>query len=305
MALPIHPTEVTRRRLLLCRALYLDAIQQASQPQRSYRRIIAVISLDLANETLLKSVVSDLAAGKQPDREFDPLLQTARSAVAQHAKSVGVDPLPGEAGALEAHRVRNGAQHDGRAPSDEVLNDCRTHTRDFLRGAMALIWAIDFDTLAASQAITYDPSRARLSEAETLFASDDFLTACRKAKTGLDWAAYAAGESAIGHRFPSRLGSLRYSGFDSDRWIGDLAGTIEDELDALRKQTRRLTIGLDHSDQRRLVTYTGHRHGVLTSDSWSDPKEIADRVAAEWALAYCTEAILRLEERFGPLMDDD
>lgn len=290
MSLPIMPTDDTLRRLLLAKALYQAALSSSAAPLRSHRRIIAVVNLDLANETLLKAVVWDLGGGAQPKREYAPLLAQARALVAQATGASGGNPppLPGEAGATDLHDARNGAQHRGRAPSDEDLAAGRTHTRDFQAGVVNRVWGLDFESLAHSGVIDEPTCRARMEEAEAALLARDHLGAARAARTALSRASALAMQD---HRAPFALRMLRTAAF----------GTEDREMASLRAAVRELTLGLDRAMQVRLVRLTGDHWVTQAGDQWRPPAKAIDQEGAEWAVAYCTEAIIRIEERFGTL----
>lgn len=198
-------------------------------------------------------------------------------------------PLPGEGGATEVHELRNGAQHRGRAPSDEELAACRGYTHLFLSRVVESVWGVTFDTLAQSGAIDEQTCRERMEGAEAALASGDYLGAARAARSALARASALATRDQEPH-FALKLARTA------------MFGTEDRELAAVRAQVRSLTLGLDPALQSRLARLTGN-HSIMGdgSDKWRDPEEAIDLEGAEWAIAYCTDAIVSIEERFGPL----
>lgn len=243
MALPVTPSDDTRRRLLLAKALYDTALTEASAPLRSHRRIIAVVSLDLANETLLKAVCWDLGRGEQPERKYQALLDSARTMVAKESttSTLPTPPLPGEAGALDVHTVRNDAQHRGRAPAEDVLAACRTHTRDFQVGLARLVWGADYDALAASEAIEEPSVRTEMAEAEAALQKGDYLAAVRAARHALTNTSVMA---TYEHRF-SPFDRYRYSPAVGHNPLAELTRDLDREFTDVRSFVRRVALGLD------------------------------------------------------------
>lgn len=290
MPLPVTATEDTRRRLLLAKALYQAALSSSSAPLRSHRRIIAMVNLDLANETLLKALVWDLGEGVKPKGDYGSLQQQARALVAKAtgASSSQPPPLPGDGGASEVHELRNGAQHRGRAPSDEDLAASRGYTHAFQAGVVEKVWGLSFDALAHSGAIDEPTCRARMEQAEAALLLDDYLGAARAARAALARASTLATKD---YQAPFAMRVARAAMF----------GTEDREVASLRAQVRQLALGLDPALQGRLARLTGEYWVTPAGDNWRDAKEAITREGAEWAVAYCIEAITGIEERFGTL----
>lgn len=303
MPFPHPASDETRRRLLLAKALYREAVTEAVAPQRSHRRIAAILSLDLANETLLKAVVWDIGGGKAPKKEFAPLMSQARAMVAVTHGGTGAQPppLPGEGGASEVHDIRNDAQHRARPPSSETLAECRTHTHDFLAGMAEHVWGVDFDALADSDSVDEWKCRSLLADAERALTEGEFLLAARTARKALIRASRLATEE---HRFPQWT-TYQVAGVPGMEGIASLARDLEKEFDDVRSRIRDLALGLDPVDYRRLLRLTGHHWQTMdATDHWSDPVDAIDRAWAEWAVLYCNESVVRIEDRFGALISE-
>jgi hypothetical protein len=300
VALPVPPSDDTRRRLLLAKALYQVGAADAMAPLRSYRRIMAMVSLDLANETLLKAVCWSLGEGDPAEKRFPALLEQARTLVAQESgvSSPPAPPLPGQAGAVEVHAERNRAQHRSRSPSEEDLAAARMHTREFQVGVARQVWAVEFDALAASDMIEEPTCRARMIEAEAAVQGRDYLGAARAARSALVRAAMLA---TAEHRF--HIWS-RYRSSDTEPGLSEFSRDAEREFSDIREDVRQLSLGLDRVSEARLARWTGYHSRTMGGEDWDDPEEQIDQAGAEWALAYCTGAIVQIEERFGTLSED-
>src|SRR5688572_29635711 len=68
---------ITRKKLILVRQLYQRAVLQAEAQHSYVDRIMAVIGLDLSNETVLKAVVSAIAPAQSPKNEFQAIVKQA------------------------------------------------------------------------------------------------------------------------------------------------------------------------------------------------------------------------------------
>ena len=98
MPLPVATDDLTLRRVLLAKSIYRSALSDARGASRGFRGIIAAVSLDLANETMLKAVVLGLGRGEKPKDKFPVLVEQARLIVAKEAGVPNQTPLPAETG---------------------------------------------------------------------------------------------------------------------------------------------------------------------------------------------------------------
>lgn len=194
--------------------------------------------------------------------------------------------------------MRNGAQHRSRSPSEEDLAACRTYTRDFQVGVSRLVWGIEYDALAASDQIVEPTCRSRMADGEAALQKGDYLGAARAADAALQRASMLA---TAEHRF-SPWGMFRSSMVGGG--LAEFSDSVEREFNDLRDAVRQLSLGLDRPSQARLSRWTGYYTRMMVGDQWDDPEEQIDHAGAEWAVAYCTGAIVQIEERFGTLSED-
>src|SRR5688500_12204978 len=109
---PLPIDVITRRRLLLVKQVFQQALVQAGARQRPVRRIMAVIGFDLANETALKAVAEALYTVRSPADTFPGVLQQLDTLL----PGAGFPPLADRANLLSVRRTRNVAQHQARSP---------------------------------------------------------------------------------------------------------------------------------------------------------------------------------------------
>src|SRR5260221_3193213 len=158
----ITPDEITKKRLLIVKQLYQNAVLQASSQHAVAKRIIALVGFSLSIETMLKAVFFSLDSSKIPSDSFNSLVQEVNERL---GKNSGLT-LPDIGNVKHVHNLRNDAQHDARPPSISELSDCRTYTRDFHRQVFQSVWDLDFETFTLVDIIRNTEVRDYLNMAE-------------------------------------------------------------------------------------------------------------------------------------------
>jgi hypothetical protein len=160
---------VTRKKLILVKQIYQRALIQ-SQAKNSYvDRIFAVVGFDLANETVLKAVVSSLNPSKNLANDFQGVLSQAETELT--AKSV---TIPDKVKIQHVRTLRNDAQHKAKYPNESDVNDCRTYTRDFLTQTFFDVWGESFESISLVDIIQDATAKNLLAEAEQSFIKGDY-----------------------------------------------------------------------------------------------------------------------------------
>ena len=180
--MPVPIDSIARRKLVLIRQLYQQAEKQSGLQHSISSRIMSVIGFDLAVETLLKVVIAALDQNKQPAEGFPGLLDQCDSLLSRH----GLPSLPYRAHILQAHSIRNDAQHKAKYPNPTDVSDCRTYARDFCREVISSTWSVSFDGISPLEWID-DVTLRRLLE----IAMTDIQT--QKYRKGLTLAGIAFG----------------------------------------------------------------------------------------------------------------
>src|SRR5438270_322200 len=105
MARPITKKSVLSpvllKRLVLVKHLYNRALIQIESANNFADKIVALITLDLAAETALKTVVADEPGANEWN--FPNLISKVRAKIST---------VPDEANLRKVHKLRNNAQHD-------------------------------------------------------------------------------------------------------------------------------------------------------------------------------------------------
>lgn len=143
---------------------------------------MAVIGYDLANETAIKLIVGLKPGGRRDkDGGFHNFLQEASDFLANS----GIGELPMRAAVVRSHEIRNDAQHNGRIPSVEEVEDCRRYTRDFLDHLLKLVWQIELQEVSIIDLVQNENCRHFLGSAESALAEGSFAAAIGNAGAGL------------------------------------------------------------------------------------------------------------------------
>ena len=175
---------ITRKKLILVRQFYQKAVVQAEVMHSDIDRIMAIITLDLANETILKAVVSAVAPVKNPERFFHKLVDQANNELV----TAGLAPIHHIVELKRVHDIRNDAQHKVKYPNENEVSDCRTYTRDFLRQIVLEIWGISFESISLVDVIQHTKIKGYLAEAEQHLANGEYAEAVVKSSAGFGWA---------------------------------------------------------------------------------------------------------------------
>src|SRR6185436_10046679 len=104
--MPVPLDDITRKKLILVQQLYQRAILQAESMHSYVDRIMAVIGMDLANESVLKAVVGALYTKSGAANDFQPVLQQADDLLTK----AGLPEVPDKARIQHVHNLRNDAQ---------------------------------------------------------------------------------------------------------------------------------------------------------------------------------------------------
>ncbi len=295
--MPIPLDDITRKKLILVRQLYQRAILQAETMHSYVDRIMAVIGLDLSNETVLKAVVGSVAPNKTIKNDFQHVLMQAD----EELVNAKLPSVPDRVKIQHVRTLRNDAQHKAKYPNENDVSDCRTYTRDFLRQIILDVWGADFETLSLVDTIQHPKVKGYLQEAEIEFRNGNYQQAAIKAIAGYNWT-ISLTKTAIMGRLP----------YDARAFLVTDGQDRQDEsiqLFQLFKHMRniimRSVVGISFTSYRRYHQLTesighvtffqdgGYSAGVTTHSP--DIKE------AEYVLEFATNSILQIESLVGDL----
>ncbi len=165
------PLEIeTLKKLNLIKEIYQRALTQSQFTHRNIDRMLAIIQYDLANETVLKTIVIDLNPTVQLSKYFDHVINQAKLELKNRDKI-----LSNVTQIQHIHKLRNETQHHARFPTELELNDCRTYTRDFLIKTFYEVWGVSFESISLIDSIQNSVVKNLLLETEQEFEKENFL----------------------------------------------------------------------------------------------------------------------------------
>jgi hypothetical protein len=295
--MPIPLDDITRKKLILVRQLYQRAILQAESLHSYVDRIMAVIGMDLANETVLKAVVGALYTKSGAATDFQPVLQQADDLLLK----AGLPEVPDKAKIQHVHNLRNDAQHKAKYPNENDVSDCRTYTRDFLRQIILNVWGADFERLSLVDTIQHPKVKGHLQDAERELREGNYLLAVFKAMAGYGW--------TISLTKTAMMGRLPYDASAFLLTDGQERRIESTELFQVFKHMRdtimRSVVGISFTSYRRyrqitesigyVIFYQDGGYDMSSKGRTPDIKE------AEYVIEFATNAILQIESLVGDL----
>ncbi len=287
---------ITLRKLALARQLFQHAVAHATHDTVT-ARIVAIMSFDLATETLMRAAVGSLDATRTPADGFAGLIQQLDSLLA----SASLGPLPDRANVVQVHSVRNDAQHRARQPSRSEVSDARTYTRDFMRKTALLVWGLDIDAVSLVDLVTHPKLRECLGNAERHFHAREFVQSAEQACIAVTLA-FDYVENAIVGRLPGFI-----SGFAVQDAFGKPARSHDSRemfraFERMRDTLLISTLGVSYPDQARFRQLAGYVD--FTLDGKAHPlgaKPELSEAEAEFVLAHAIGAVQQIETTVGDI----
>lgn len=296
--MPVTLDVITRKKLILVRQIYQRAVIQAEAKHSYVDRILALVSFDLANETVLKAVVDTLDPSKTGDNRFQAIIQQADTILANN----GLPPVPDKAKIQYVHGLRNDAQHKAKYPNDIDVSDCRTYTRDFLEQLVASVWAVSFESLSLTDIVNDQKVKGYLVEAESELAKGDYREAIIKSIAALNWTFDKVKDSIVG-RIPYYT-----KAFVITETFGEAYPSTEvfEAFQHMQELLMRSLIGLnlpDYLQYKRLSSsvirdvsfYEDGHYSVMLGEHDADVKE------AEYIVAFAINTVIQIESLVGDI----
>lgn len=285
---------LTRRKLIVVRQLYQHALLQASRRTLT-AKLFAVVGLDLAVESLMRTVVTSLDPSKTPADTFQALLQQCEQLLIKE----GIAELPERAHILRSHAVRNDAQHKARYPNDSEVEESRTYTRSFLSKTVTVVWAVEFEALSLIDLVQHEMTRGFLKKAEDALHLRDLNTAAFQASAAVHLCLLMV-EWAIVGQFP-RFSSIMMVDSQGSMDKGD-SRAAQRTLERMQDVLVYLALGLSYPDFVRFRQLAGEV--VFTHDMTphhGGAKEALSESEAEFVLTFATESVLSIESAVGDI----
>lgn len=295
--MPVLIDPIARKKLILVKQLYQQALVQSASQHSTIGRILSVIGFDLAIETMLRAVVGSLDVSKTPADGFQGLAQQCDALLTV----AGCNLIPDKANILYIHSIRNDAQHKAKYPNESDVSDCRTYCRDFLQKVIADVWGLDFERISLTDAIQDDKVKQLLTEAETALSQKDYQQAIHQAAAGLTWALNCAKTAVVG-RLPSFAGAISLLDAFGEPMSESHARDAYRALQRMQETLLYIALGMNYTDYMKYKQIAGHVYFTLDgSHHRQGGEENPDANDAEFTVAYCTDTVVQIESHVGSL----
>lgn len=290
--------QITRRKLILVKQIYQNALVQSTAAHSAVNRILSIIAFDLANETILKAVISSFDTSKPPAKDIPGLIQQADDLLTKG----GHDSVPDKANIYHVHSLRNDAQHKAKYPNEWDVSDCRTYTRDFLQKFSKNIWGIEFDKVSLTDTVENDEVRAHLVNGELAFSQGEYLQAIKHAALGLTLALNRVKAGILGRDMP-----IFARGIAMVDGLGNPASRLDAErayraFERVQETLLYVSLGMNYVDFMRYRQIVGEI--IFTIDGsahYLGTKENLEAHEAEFVVAFCADSVARIESQVGNL----
>ncbi len=279
---------IARKRLVIAKQVYQKAVGSVGYRASVSDRILAILEFDFSIETALKTVVYALQKDKVPAKEFQALVQQCNDVLAKNNYA----PLPDVIHIQYVHEFRNDAQHKAKYPGESEVSDCRTYTKDFLAAIIANVWDVSFESISLVDIVQQQEIKQQLLTAEESLQAGDL-------EGSTQYSALAMGTLL---RHVKRLLIERDIGHSLDtvlkRDFRDLLASLEKMRDLLVYTA----LGMDYAEYLRFRSVVGEAGAYADGKPMRHPgTEPVDARNAEYALAYCVNTVIEVEERVGSL----
>lgn len=296
MPIPVDP--ITRKKLILVKQLYQQAVTQSQSQHNPVVRILSLISFDLAAETILKVVVAALEPAKMPADGFQALIQQADKLLID----AGLHPIPDKANIQHVHSLRNDAQHKAKYPNEMEVNDCRTYVRDFLYKITLNVWGVSLEGLSLADTVQHEEVKEHLIAAEAALKGGDYIEAVVQAEAGFRTALKLVEAAFIGKTNLSTSALVAVNNFDEE--IVD--NRAYNSLMRMRKSFLLVTLGLNVAGYWRYdqIALSVINYSTSIADGDTEVVYTGEKVEqqdAEFAVAYAVDAVAQIENLVGDL----
>jgi hypothetical protein len=280
--------DATRKKLVLVKQLYEQALRQSAPHTSIMDRIMAVIGFDLAMETILKAAALIIDPRLRPSDLSGDLIPRCEQVF--RTASVLYPPM----GTMRRIRgVRNDAQHEARYPNETDLNDCRVYARDILNHVLTEVWGESLDTISLVDLIQNTNAKQFFIRAEEELAKGVYDEAAAQALGGFQWTLGKVRAAFVG-RDLVRMSTMTQKERD-----------MNDVVNRLRFTMLFHALGIDYADTVRFNKTIGEVLVMaddvtvhLMRDEGMPP---IDRPIVETTMAYCIDMVVRIEQRVGDL----
>lgn len=278
---------ISRKKLILIRQLFLRAKLQAENSHSNVDRIMSLIGFDLATETALKTVVSVLSSKMLKARSFPEII----TEVNQKLRDAGISDLSDEGHIRWVHDLRNDAQHKAKYPSENELAECRIYTRDFLQKTVKQVWDQEFESISLIDGIEDEKVRQLLQKADDHLSEKDYTGAVAACKAAFEWAVGWVKESI----FPE---PITWHGADLHEPVASDLLNLREDISDVRNLLLLRSMGVDITVYRKYERMTQGLHiNRFGSSEYRITQTRGDLTEDEatFVLEFVTETALQAE----------
>jgi hypothetical protein len=279
---------ITRKKLILIKQLYQQAIIQSKSQHSDVNRLISVIEFDAAIESFLKSIIWTLDSSKTPPDKFQELIQECNNLLTKN----GLSSLPDLAHIQWIHSIRNDAQHKAKLPTIENVSDCRTYTRDFIEKVMNDIYGISFESISLIELIKHEKIRQYFINTESFIKNGEYQKAVQEAATGLEWALLYVKKSLVGDTSHFTSAFITEDSFGKHKSDSDMFRAFE----KMQETVLFLSLGMNYREYIQLKQITGHITITANGNShFHNMKETITSEDSDFVFSYCINTIIQIE----------
>lgn len=296
--MPIQVDLITRKKLILVKQLYQQAVIQAGAQYSYVSRIMSLIGFDLAAETVLKAVVAALEPIKPPADGFQAVIQQVDNLLAK----AGLNPIPDKANVQHIHALRNDAQHKAKYPNETDVSDCRTYVRDFLQKIISDVWGLSFEALSLVDAVQHEEVKEYLIDAEAALKDGDYREALIQAETGFKMALELVESAFVGKLDLGTSAFITKNNYGKDK----IDRRAFNAFKRMRKSFLLSILGLNVPSYWRYDQIVFSVINYITPIASGDTEiiftgEDVDQKDAAFVVAYAVNAVLQIETFVGNL----
>jgi hypothetical protein len=155
--MPKEISDATIRRLIAISLIYRQALHRSERKHNAVENLMAVIEFDLSVESTLRLLIVELGGSLGSKDQFPELMKKTSTLLGDR----GLRPV-NEAGINSSHVTRNGAQHEGRFPSESDVLESRFQTTAFLESVIPDVFGKSLAEFSLIDVIQNDVLRTRL-----------------------------------------------------------------------------------------------------------------------------------------------
>ena len=299
--MPIALDLITHKNLILIKQIYQRAAVQSAAEHSDVDQILALISFDLANETLLKNAVAAVDSRAKIVSDLTELIKTADEVFSRSMPAI--PPVPDAQKLRRVRKIRNAAMHDATYPTAPDVSDCRTYTKDFLQQMVNNVWGVVFDSVSLTDVIHNERVKDFLSKAEQELRTGNYTEAVVNAMAGFQWALSKVRRSIVGAT-PKGVDAFMMLDYNEPKPNKEIFESFK-EIQTIAFQS---LIGLDHvgcikyKRITRLISVSIMSDGQLSVNLGRDVNA-TDAGDIDFVINFAINSVIKIESLVGDIED--